>query len=197
MFIQTEATPNPDTMKFLPGMDVMGGLDVVYFRAGQPDIRSASPVAAHILSIGGISAVMLGSDFIAVTKDADRTWADLKPLVLMSVMEQVMQGAAFYIPSSGMEGDGKGSGACAPTDLLDAISIQIKELIETRVRPAVAQDGGDITFAYFKDGVAYVQMRGACAGCPSSSATLKNGIENMLRHFVPEVIEVRALDHAV
>ena len=179
MFIQTEETPNPATLKFLPGRDVMetGTAD---FR----DVESArrSPLAERLFHIEGVSGVFLGSDFITVTKDEDREWFLLKPAILGVVMEHFTAGRPILLAGDeAQETSGEDS----------EIVMQIKELIDTRVRPAVAQDGGDILFSRFEDGIVYLHMQGACQGCPSSTATLKMGIENMLRHYIPEVVEVR------
>jgi Fe-S cluster biogenesis protein NfuA len=180
MFIQTEATPNPATLKFLPGRPVLPGATADF-----PDAVSAapSPLAQRLFAVDGVTGVFLGEDFVTVTKD-DQDWAHLKPALLGAIMEHFASGAPV------MEGD-TGSGH-AEHDGPDAeIVVQIKELLDTRVRPAVAQDGGDITFHGFERGVVYLHMKGACAGCPSSTMTLKMGIENLLRHYIPEVTEVR------
>lgn len=178
MFIQTELTPNPATVKFLPGQTVM--------RAGSANFASreeavASPLAVRLFDIEGVAGVFLGSDFVSVSKVAASDWAALKPRVLAALMEHFTTGQVVMNEDVSDEA----------VDDSDPVILQIKELIATRVRPAVMQDGGDIVFNRFEDGVVYLEMRGACAGCPSSTATLKSGIENMLRHFVPEVIEVR------
>lgn len=186
MFIQTETTPNPATLKFLPGRSVLG--------EGTLDLRSAedadlSPLAQRLFDVRGVSAVMLGSDFVTVTK-ADSEWPQIKPAVLGAIMEHFMSGAPVL--SEGVKPD-----VSDGDEFFDAkdgeIVATIKELLETRVRPAVANDGGDITFRGFEDGVVFLNMKGSCSGCPSSTATLKNGIENLLKHFVPEVAEVRAV----
>jgi Fe-S cluster biogenesis protein NfuA len=183
MFIQTEATPNPATLKFLPGRVVLenGTLDL-----REPEQAAQSPLAERLFHIAGISGVFFGSDFIAVTKNAGE-WQQLKPMILGAIMEHFMSGEALLA-----------SGASEQTesdefyDAADAETVAtIKDLIETRVRPAVANDGGDITFRGFKDGVVYLNMKGACSGCPSSTATLRHGIQNLLRHFIPDVTEVR------
>ena len=185
MFIQTEATPNPATLKFLPGKVVL--------EDGTMDFRSASdaevsPLAHKLFTIEGVEGVFFGFDFVSVTK-GEADWQHIKPAILGAIMEHFMSGAAILKQqqqSSGPVGE--------DFDDADADTVAtIKELLETRVRPAVAQDGGDITFHGFRDGVVYLQMRGACAGCPSSTATLKHGIENLLRHFLPDVQEVRAV----
>ena len=183
MFIQTEATPNPATLKFLPGRTVLenGTLDL-----RDPNEAEKSPLAGRLFEIAGVSGVFFGSDFIAVTK-ASGEWQQLKPMILGAIMEHFMSGAPLVTAAVGAESDGEEF-----FDAADAETVStIKELIETRVRPAVANDGGDITFRGFKDGVVYLNMKGACAGCPSSTATLRHGIQNLLRHFIPDVTEVR------
>lgn len=181
MFIQTEETPNPATLKFLPGRAVMG--------EGTADFAWAegaerSPLALRLFGIDGVRRIFLGSDFVTVTKADEKDWSLLKPALLGVIMEHfttnqpvmLAEGIAVVMEEGAED---------------DEIVIQIKELLETRVRPAVAQDGGDIVFHSFEDGVVYLHMQGSCSGCPSSTATLKMGIENMLRHYVPEVLEVR------
>jgi Fe-S cluster biogenesis protein NfuA len=181
MFIQTEQTPNPSTLKFLPGRVVMekGTLDFA-------DIDSArtSPLARRLFAIEGVERVFFGSDFVTVTKAADKDWQIMKPSILGGIMEHYTSGEPVVSAEASAEGD---TGA---ED--DEIVAQIKDLLETRVRPAVAQDGGDIVFQDFRDGVVYLHMQGSCSGCPSSTATLKMGIENLLKHYVPEVVEVQA-----
>ena len=186
MFIQTEATPNPATLKFLPGQPVLetGTLDL-----RDPAEAAKSPLAARLFEISGVSGVFFGSDFIAVSKTTGE-WPQLKPAILGAIMEHFMSGAPLL----------HGSEAGAPTgeseffETADADTVAtIKELIETRVRPAVANDGGDITFRGFKDGIVYLHMKGACSGCPSSTATLRHGIQNLLQHYVPDVVEVRPM----
>jgi Fe-S cluster biogenesis protein NfuA len=182
MFIQTETTPNPATLKFLPGRTVLpeGTLDMRDRTAA-----ARSPLATRLFEIDGVSGVFFGADFIAVTK-TDGEWQQLKPALLGAIMEHFMSGAP--VVSDG----GAAEGADEFFDPKDAETVEmIKDLIETRVRPAVANDGGDITFRGFKDGVVYLDMKGACSGCPSSTATLRHGIQNLLRHFVPDVVEVR------
>jgi len=184
MFIQTEPTPNPATLKFLPGRNVLG--------EGTLELRTIddaqrSPLAQRLFEVQGVNGVFLGSDFITVTK-GEAEWAHLKPAILGAIMEHFMSGAPIL--AEGVDaggGDDDEFFESSDAEIVDTI----KELIETRVRPAVANDGGDITFKGFKEGVVYLNMKGSCAGCPSSTATLKNGIENLLRHFVPEVMEVR------
>ena len=181
MFIQTEDTPNPLTIKFLPGKEVM--------KTGTADFKNKelsanSPLASRLFDVEGIDGVFLGSDFISVTKKKDEEWFSLKPSVLGKIMEHYASGEAVLLVSSSDESN---------EDLDESDTVQqIKKLLETRVRPAVAMDGGDIQFESFEDGIVTLLMKGACSGCPSSTATLKMGIENMLRHYIPEVQEVRA-----
>lgn len=184
MFIQTEATPNPATLKFIPGKDVIPGGTADFRHSSEAE---ASPLASRLFQINGVTGVFFGSDFISVTKDST-DWQHLKPMILGAIMEHYLSGEPIMASASG---DGVDEGTYAPEDA--QVVETIKELLETRVRPAVAQDGGDITFSAFKDGVVYLHMRGACAGCPSSTATLRHGIENLLRHFCPEVNEVQAV----
>ena len=184
MFIQTEQTPNPATLKFLPGCTVMPS-----GTANFPERATAarSPLAERLFQLPEVAGVFLGSDFITVTKAGDSDWHQLKPAVLAAIMEHFTAGHPVVIGESA-----EGAGA-APTEEDNEIVSQIKELLETRVRPAVAMDGGDITFEDYEDGIVYLHMQGSCSGCPSSTATLKAGIENMLRHYIPEVVEVRAI----
>jgi Fe-S cluster biogenesis protein NfuA len=183
MFIQTESTPNPATLKFLPGRTVL--------EAGTADFLSAdaagkSPLASRIFAVNGVVGVFFGNDFVTVTKTDASEWDHLKPAILGAIMEHFQSGQPV------MEGDGDNSSGHAAHDGENSeIVNQIKELLDSRVRPAVAQDGGDITFHGFEAGVVYLHMQGACAGCPSSTLTLKMGIENLLRHYIPEVTEVR------
>jgi Fe-S cluster biogenesis protein NfuA len=187
MFIQTEATPNPATLKFLPGRTVLPH--------GTLEIRDAaaaaqSPLAERLFEIGGVSGVFLGSDFISITK-SEGEWQQLKPAVLGAVMEHFMSGAPILRDEATAT---TGDAADEFFDSKDSETVAtIKELIETRVRPAVANDGGDITFRGFKEGIVYLDMKGACAGCPSSTATLRHGIQNLLRHYIPDVVEVRPM----
>ncbi|MFV0332786.1 MAG: NifU family protein [Tropicimonas sp.] len=184
MFIQTESTPNPATLKFLPGQSV---LDI-----GTADFPSAeaagnSPLATRIFAVGGVTGVFFGSDFVTVTKADTVEWEHVKPAILGAIMEHFQSGQPVIA-----DGGAQAAGGHAEHDGEDAEIVgQIKELLDTRVRPAVAQDGGDITFHGFDRGVVYLHMQGACAGCPSSTLTLKMGIENLLRHYIPEVQEVR------
>ena len=189
MFIQTEATPNPATLKFIPGKPVLaqGTLD---FR--NPAEAKTAPLAARIFEIEGVQGVFLGSDFISVTKGTAE-WQHLKPAVLGAIMEHYLSGAPV-VDSDGQSAADDADDEAEFFDEADAETVDtIKDLIETRVRPAVANDGGDIVFRGFKEGVVYLHMRGACAGCPSSTATLRHGIENLLKHFCPEVQEVRPI----
>ena len=184
MFIQTETTPNPATLKFLPGRTV---LDKGTLEMRHPSEAAQSPLAERLFAVTGVSGVFFGSDFIAVTKN-DGEWPQLKPAILGAIMEHFMSGAP--IVSVAQMNGGQDQDEFFDTGDAETVAT-IKELIETRVRPAVANDGGDITFRGFKDGVVYLSMRGACSGCPSSTATLRHGIQNLLRHFVPDVVEVR------
>lgn len=183
MFIQTESTPNPATLKFLPGQTVldMGTADFPSAEAAEK-----SPLAKRIFAVQGVTGVFFGTDFVTVTKGDDIEWDHIKPAILGAVMEHYQSGAAV------IDGEAPAGGGHAEHTGEDAEIVgQIKELLDTRVRPAVAQDGGDITFHGFDRGVVYLHMQGACAGCPSSTLTLKMGIENLLRHYIPEVLEVR------
>lgn len=182
MFIQTEGTPNPATLKFLPGRTVMaaGSVDM-------PDAASAqkSPLAERLFQVDGVTGVFLGADFITVTKRADKQWDVLKPALLGIIMEHFVADRPVLSESLASPAEDAGEE--------DEVVSQIRELLDTRVRPAVAQDGGDIVFRGFDRGVVYVRLQGSCSGCPSSTATLRMGIENMLKHYVPEVMEVRAV----
>lgn len=184
MFIETEGTPNPATLKFLPGRTVLaeGTAD---FAA--PELAARSPLATAIFALPGVGRVFLGYDFVAVTKTDDQDWPALKPQVLGAIMEHFLAGRPVL--------EGEGAEAEEDVDPADAEIVgAIKELLDTRVRPAVAGDGGDIIFRGFRDGVVKLHLQGACSGCPSSRATLKHGIENMLRHYVPEVVAVEQVD---
>lgn len=187
MFIQTEATPNPATLKFIPGRAV---LDSGTMEFADRDSAARSPLAAKLFEVPGVTGVFYGSDFVTVTKDSS-DWQHLKPSILGVIMEHYMSGAPLIA-------DGEAADDSVHQDEFfneaDAETVEIiKDLIETRVRPAVAQDGGDITFRGFKEGVVYLDMKGSCAGCPSSTATLQHGIQNLLKHFVPDVVEVRPM----
>ena len=185
MFIQTEATPNPATLKFLPGQPVLehGTLDM-----RDPANAAKSPLAERLFGIAGVNGVFFGSDFITVSKSTGE-WPQLKPAILGAIMEHFMSGAPLLRDNQSAAADDDEFFEPADADTVATI----KELIETRVRPAVANDGGDITFRGFRDGVVYLNMKGSCAGCPSSTATLQHGIQNLLRHYVPEVVEVRPM----
>lgn len=188
MFIQTETTPNPATLKFLPGKIVLS--------EGTEDIRTAedaaerSPLAARLFDVPGVTGVFFGHDFVSVTKDGP-DWQHLKPAVLGTIMEHFMSGQPVMAKAPGAPETGGDGEFFDESD--QEIVLTIKELLDTRVRPAVANDGGDITFKGFKDGTVFLSMRGACAGCPSSTATLKHGIQNLLKHFVPEVQAVEQI----
>ncbi len=182
MFIQTEETPNPQTLKFLPGQPVTGQGSVDFGDAAQ---AGRSPLAQRLFNVDGVRRVFLGQDFISVSRDDNLEWHALKPLVLSAIIEHYTSGQpVLTAPAEDSTGPDGGDGES------DVVR-QIRELLDTRVRPVVAQDGGDIVFDRFEEGVVYLHMQGACQGCPSSSATLKAGVENMLRHYVPEVTEVR------
>lgn len=180
MFIQTETTPNPQTLKFIPGVTVMGDGTAFYTNRSS---AANSPLASAIFTVNHVNAVFLGSDFVTVTKAEDTDWNLLKPALLTVIMDHFVAGRPVITTARIGTNDADDS----------EIVKQIKELIETRVRPAVAQDGGDIVFHAFEDGIVKLEMHGSCSGCPSSTATLKNGIENMLKHYIPEVIAVEAV----
>lgn len=185
MFIQTESTPNPLTLKFMPGIEVMAS-GTMFFTTKED--ATISPLAMALFEVEGVTAVFFGSDFITVTKDEDSHWEALKPILLTTIMDHLVAGKPVML-------EGATKKATTETTGEDSdIVAQIKELIETRVRPAVAQDGGDIIFRGFEDGIVQLELHGACSGCPSSTVTLKNGIENMLKHYVPEVIAVEAVE---
>ncbi|MCI5077921.1 NifU family protein [Oricola sp.] len=189
MFIQTETTPNPATLKFLPGKVVLD--------QGTADFRDAdeaaaqSPLAGLLFDIDGVTGVFFGYDFITVTKTDDTEWHHLKPAILAGIMEHFMSDAPVMVTAGGGQEELSGEEFYDADD--ESIVATIKELLDTRVRPAVAQDGGDITFKGYKKGTVFLHMKGACAGCPSSTATLKHGIQNLLRHFIPEVQGVEAV----
>ncbi len=187
MFIQTEATPNPATLKFIPGRMV---LDSGTMEFTSREAAARSPLAEKLFAVPGVTSVFYGSDFVTVAKD-ESDWQHLKPAILGAIMEHYMSGAPLLADGSvaGDEAADEGDEFFSDDDAETVATI--KDLIETRVRPAVANDGGDITFRGFKDGIVYLNMKGSCAGCPSSTATLQHGIQNLLRHFVPDVVEVR------
>lgn len=188
MFIQTEPTPNPATLKFIPGRVVLDGGTMEFTDRTQ---AAKSPLAERLFGVEGVSGVFYGSDFVTVTK-TDGEWQHMKPAILGAIMEHYMSGAPLLADGS-VAGDVNDEDD-EFFDEADAETVdQIKDLIETRVRPAVANDGGDITFRGFKDGIVYLAMKGSCAGCPSSTATLQHGIQNLLKHFVPDVVEVRPM----
>jgi Fe-S cluster biogenesis protein NfuA len=184
MFIQTETTPNPATLKFIPGEKVLGS-STANFNKKEDAVKS--PLASALFDINGVEGIFLGSDFISVTKGEDKDWNHLKTEVLTTIMEH-------YVAGKPIMSDATSEAETASDEEDDEIVKQIKELIETRVRPSVAQDGGDIIFHGFNDGIVKLEMHGACSGCPSSTITLKNGIENMLKHYVPEVESVEAIE---
>ncbi|KDA04049.1 NifU family protein [Hyphomonas oceanitis] len=192
MFIQTEPTPNPDTVKFLPGLPVAGDLGPFDF----PDIGSArmSLLARALFQVDGVDRVFLGSDFVSINKDPARDWKHVKPMVLAAIMDHFMAGLPVVEDGAVAASNESGDDTVYEGDAAEIVE-EIKELIETRVRPAVAQDGGDIIFHRFEPdtGIVHLSMRGACAGCPSSTMTLKQGIENMLKTYVPEVTAVEAV----
>lgn len=180
MFIQTEQTPNPHTLKFTPGVKVLDK-GIKSFAYGQSTV--SSPLATRLFQVDGVRGVFLTGDFITVTKSAESDWSYLKTLVLAGILDHFTSGMPTYIDASSEEVVEFGD-----------IEQRIVDMIETKVRPAVAQDGGDISFEYFKDGVVYVRLQGACSGCPSSTITLKDGIERMLQHYIPEVLHVEAVN---
>lgn len=184
MFIQTEATPNPDSLKFIPGR-ILLETGTASFNRG--DDCTKSPLAKKLLEIPQVTGIFFAYDFITVTKEPQADWYVLKPLILGHIMEHLVANLPVL-----MEDGEKTTTHTIDSD--DPLVRQIRELIDTRVRPAVAQDGGDILFHSFENGVVYLKMQGACSGCPSSTATLKSGIENMLKYYVPEVLEVRAVE---
>ncbi len=183
MFIQTETTPNPNTLKFLPGRAVLetGTADFP-----DRDTAARSPLASRLFAIDGVTRVFLGSDFITVAKPDETDWSVIKPIVLGAIMDHYTSGEATLAPGA--------EAVAIPSGEDSEIVVQIKELLDTRVRPSVAGDGGDIIFRGFEDGVVYLHMQGSCSGCPSSTATLKHGIENLLKYYVPEVQAVEAVD---
>jgi Fe-S cluster biogenesis protein NfuA len=181
MFIETETTPNPSTLKFLPGREVMKQGTANFADA---EAATRSPLALRLFALDGVTQVFFGTDFVSVSKADEASWPELKPAVLGALVEHFTSGEPLVTGAETPAVEGEEE---------DEIVAQIKDLLETRVRPAVAQDGGDIIFEAYADGVVYLQMHGSCSGCPSSTATLKAGIENMLRHYIPEVVEVRAV----
>ena len=184
MYIEVEPTPNPDVLKFLPGQSVTG--ERIYDFPTVADHAGESPLAERLFEVAGVQGVMLGADFISVTRKPSIQWGDLRPTVLGAIMTHFQSGATHISESAQQQVDDD-------AEPEDEITLKIRELLETRVRPAVAMDGGDIQFHGFDRGIVYVTLRGACAGCPSATVTLKMGIENMLKHYIPEVIEVRTV----
>ena len=187
MFIQVELTPNPLTLKFLPGRTVTKGGTIFY--QNESEVLN-SPFAKRMFAVDGVKSVFFGSDFITITKDEDLDWQVLKPMVLGAITDHYNSGEEIIIDSPNLK---KSEELNENPDDSDIVK-QIKELLDTRVRPAVAMDGGDIVYQKFEKGIVYLHMQGACSGCPSSAATLKTGIENMLKHYVPEVKEVRPVN---
>ncbi|MCB4820153.1 NifU family protein [Roseicella aerolata] len=185
MFIETEGTPNPATLKFLPGQEVMGERGTADFASAEAAARS--PLAARIFALPGVARVFLGHDFITVTEDGAHGWQNLRAQVLAAIADHFLSGLPVL---EGAEENGEGDYDPADAEVVE----QIKELLDTRVRPAVAGDGGDIVFRGFRDGIVRLHLQGACSGCPSSRATLKHGVENMLRHYVPEVVAVEQVE---
>lgn len=192
MFIQTETTPNPNTVKFLLGCEVVRPMPVDL--PNREAAEEKSPLAARLFRVDGVERVFLGADFVSITKAESFDWNLIKPQILTSLLEHFSNG--LPVLSEELEKQELRASGNEITEDDDELTIQIKELLETRVRPSVAQDGGDIVFHKFEEGIVFLEMRGACAGCPSSTMTLKAGIENMLKHYVPEVLEVRAVEEA-
>jgi Fe-S cluster biogenesis protein NfuA len=185
MFIETEGTPNPATLKFLPGREVMGDRGTADFASAEAAARS--PLASRIFALPGVARVFLGSDFVTVTEDGANGWQTLRAQVLGAIADHFLSGLPVL---EGSEEEGEGDYDPADAEVVE----QIKELLDTRVRPAVAGDGGDIVFRGFRDGIVKLHLQGACSGCPSSRATLRHGVENMLRHYVPEVVAVEQVE---
>ncbi len=192
MFIETETTPNPSSLKFLPGREVMPDGTREF---ATPEAAEASPLAQAIFDTGEVVNVFFGGDFVSVTAAPGVSWSELKPQVVAILLDHFVSEAPLFIggDASGISVPAEDTALMVDEDPADAdIVSQINELLETRVRPAVAGDGGDIAYRGFKDGIVYLTLQGACSGCPSSTATLKHGIEGLLKHYVPEVVEVRA-----
>ena len=186
MFIETEATPNPDTLKFLPGQVI---LETGTANFPDRDGADASPLAIAMFALAGVRGVFLGHDFITITKSHDSEWDEVKPNVLAGLMQFFVSGAPV-LNADALSAETAVDEDAEDSDIID----QIKTLLDEKIRPAVAGDGGDIVYHGFKEGIVYLQMQGACAGCPSSTITLKHGIENLLKYYVPEVAEVRAVE---
>jgi len=190
MYIETETTPNPATLKFLPGQEVMSAGTREFTNE---EAAEASPLAAALFSLGDVTGVFFGRDFVSVTLGHGAAWSDAKPQVIAVLLDHFVSGSPLFTPADASAISVPAEDEDFGDDAADAdIVAQIKDLLETRIRPAVANDGGDIVYRGFREGVVYLQMQGACSGCPSSSATLKQGIESLLKHYVPEVSEVRA-----
>jgi Fe-S cluster biogenesis protein NfuA len=191
MFIQTQPTPNPATLKFLPGRDVSPGTSYEFISLEE---AAASPLAAALFGVNGVRTVFLGSDFVSITKSEEADWAHLKPQALAAIMDHFVSGAPVIVDATSQRADEDEEDDVSYEGETAEIVAEIKELIATRVRPAVANDGGDIIFKRFDadTGIVHLTMRGACSGCPSSTMTLKQGVENLLRHYVPEVTAVEA-----
>ncbi|QHI94984.1 NifU family protein [Aristophania vespae] len=188
MLIDIETTPNPATLKFLPGRSVMGNNTPLNF-SSRDEVEGRSPLAEKLFSIAEVKLVFLGHDFVSVTKADNADWSEVRPLILAALTSFLESGQAFFIAQNSPESQD----VSLPPEEEEVIS-RIKDLLDTRVRPAVAGDGGDIVFRNFKDGIVYLTMHGACAGCPSSKATLRHGVETMLRHYVPEVSGVEQVE---
>lgn len=184
MFIQIDETPNPLTLKFIPGTIVMGAGSVEFL---SPESAASCPLVLSLFDVPGVRGVFLGEDFITITRDENIIWDIINPDVLDIMMDHFNNGRPLFVDTVDRPS------AFEPKVFDDPIAHQIQEILETRVRPAVAMDGGDISLHDYKDGIVYLHMRGSCSGCPSSQVTLKNGIENMLRHYIPEIVEVRAV----
>jgi len=184
MFIQTEETPNPETLKFIPGEDVLGEISSVYYK--DLDSAKASPLALNLFNINGVTSVYLASDFLTVTLK-DRKWENTKTEVLSTIVNHYVSGLPIIKEVKDIDNQ--------KVNTLDDVSLKINNIIEEKVRPAVARDGGDIIFNKFEDGIVYISMRGSCDGCPASQMTLKNGVENLLKHYVPEVDSVVPLQN--
>lgn len=191
MFIQTQPTPNPATLKFLPGQEVSPATPYEFASAGE---ATASPLASALFGVNGVTGVFFGSDFVSITKSEDADWSVVKPQALAAIMDHFVSGAPLLAEAAPGANPPEGEDDIVYEGETAEIVAEIKELIATRVRPAVANDGGDILFKRFdkETGIVYLAMRGACSGCPSSAMTLKSGVENLLRHYVPEVTAVEA-----
>jgi Fe-S cluster biogenesis protein NfuA len=181
MFIQTQATPNQNSLKFLPGQIINSGPSVSF---NKDDVGQRSTLASLLLGIKHVKEVFFADDFITISKEEEAQWELMKPEILVTIMDYLVAGRPIMLTTAINDNDSQ------QDNLDDPIVVQIKEIIESRVRPAVAQDGGDIVFRGFKDGIVQLELRGACSGCPSSSVTLKHGIENMLKHYIPEILGV-------